>query len=103
MPCSCDFLGISPCRHVAARQAATSPCKYLGEPLPLLQIRKLGLDALKGWTGCDHPAEPLGPVVCPCNRCGPNCPGYAAEPPEDQPRPVSAAAPPNATTFTVTT
>jgi len=57
---------------------AVLPCLHLGEPLTGLERERAGVDHSRLWTGCLHPALPLGPAVCGCRGCGPRCPGYAA-------------------------
>lgn len=62
--------------HPKAGKAATParvslPCLHLGRPLPPRPD-----DPRKRWSLCDHPQRPLGPDVCSCRGCGPNCRGY---------------------------
>lgn len=54
----------------------TLPCKFYGEPLSGLEREARGLGHTKLWTWCDNPTLPLGEVVCACQGCGPQCPGY---------------------------
>jgi hypothetical protein len=51
------------------------PCSYRGKP-----VRGLAApDLVRDWVACDHPKQPLGPVVCSCYGCGPRCPGYPSD------------------------
>lgn len=49
----------------------TLPCRFVGEA-------RLVEGSVSSWTGCGHPAKPLGDPVCPCRGCGPGCAGYEA-------------------------
>lgn len=61
------------------------PCRFVGHEIPGAQRAELGLAHNKRWSLCLHPEKPLGAqYVCPCNGCGPNCPGYS---PEEKPMP----------------
>lgn len=95
MGCSCDFLGISPCRHVMRQPLIHAPihnsngngkhalnkgpCSYRGKVVNGAILRQKGLDTRKEWVYCDHKHKPLGEVVCGCQGCGPNCYGYLSE------------------------
>jgi hypothetical protein len=58
---------------LAGRRIAL-PCVHLGDAA-----------GPKGWHVCEHDAEPLGVIVCPCKGCGPRCPGYAPAESENAP------------------
>ncbi len=62
-----------------ARSTSPSPCKYLAESLLGFEREQLGLDHSRDWKHCEHPTQPLGPVVCACAGCGVNCRGYTPE------------------------
>lgn len=59
---------LPPAKHVAV-------CEYRGRPT----APPPNGSPLRSWFLCEHPDQPLGPIVCPCNGCGPNCPGYKPE------------------------
>lgn len=62
--------------RAAARLRLVAPpageCVHLGKPA----APPAGRPAGRRWSLCGHPAAPLGPVVCPCDGCGPGCGGY---------------------------
>jgi hypothetical protein len=64
------------------------PCVHVGDDLTGPERQARGLDHARRWTRCEHPAQPLGEVVCGCRGCGPTCRGYQAETPDaaDLPR-----------------
>lgn len=64
---------------VNARMIPLKTCIHLGDELPSNAALERGLNPLRHWLYCEHPAKPLGPVVCQCQGCGPPCPGYTAE------------------------
>jgi predicted GH43/DUF377 family glycosyl hydrolase len=57
------------------------PCQYRGPSLTGFQRQALGLTHAQEWVACNHPAQPLGPVVCPCQGCGSGCSGYTVDAP----------------------
>ena len=61
------------------------PCIRLGKELTGFERQAAGLDHQRLWRHCDHPERPLGPHVCGCQGCGPNCRGYndGAPPPAE--------------------
>lgn len=55
------------------------PCEHEGRELTGLERTGLNLDHRRKWIECEHPDKPLGPNVCHCRGCGPNCPGYQSQ------------------------
>ena len=69
-----------PAKVVARPQSAPAvPCLNRGPAVP----PPAGKSPVRTYFRCDHPAKPLGAVVCPCTGCGPSCKGYEpdGEPP----------------------
>ena len=66
----------------AARKPSTdrvkAPCTFVGKPVPPPN----GKPSEKRWSLCEHPAQPLGNAVCPCEGCGPRCGGYSIATPD---------------------
>lgn len=66
-------------REIDAKMQAPEECKWLGKkPTPRERMRH-GLSLEKDWHHCDHPTQPLGEWVCPCQGCGVACGGYRVE------------------------
>lgn len=74
------------------------PCEYVGDELTAAERRIAGVDHLRRWTRCQHPARAslvgesrrkglavlaslhaTGRPVCPCKGCGVDCPGYVPD------------------------
>lgn len=65
------------------------PCRYAGDPLTVHAATALGLPKpTRKWQECQSPSRPF-PLssaqvrdhrgyVCPCQGCGPRCPGYVS-------------------------
>lgn len=48
-------------------------CEYRGK-----QIHpSVAPGPLRNYFPCNHPKQPLGAIVCPCQGCGPSCSGYS--------------------------
>jgi predicted GH43/DUF377 family glycosyl hydrolase len=54
------------------------PCQFQGRQR-LDWDRGVDLSVRREWHDCEHPDEPLGPIVTGAMGCGPACPGYAAD------------------------
>jgi predicted GH43/DUF377 family glycosyl hydrolase/predicted O-methyltransferase YrrM/GR25 family glycosyltransferase involved in LPS biosynthesis len=54
------------------------PCQFQGRQR-LDWDRGVDLSVRREWYDCEHPDEPLGPIVTGAMGCGPQCPGYAAD------------------------
>jgi GR25 family glycosyltransferase involved in LPS biosynthesis/predicted GH43/DUF377 family glycosyl hydrolase len=61
------------------QELTTVPCLYEGQDRPDYDSTGLHLQHRRRWLECDHPTQPVGPVVCARLGCGPTCPGYAAD------------------------
>jgi predicted GH43/DUF377 family glycosyl hydrolase len=64
-------------KHLGITTSAL-PCRFRSEdPVPAAVAYQSGLSPLRQWYECGHPEKPLGPLVCPCQGCGPQCRGYS--------------------------
>lgn len=55
---------------------APLPCLSLGDELTGEARDAVGLNHARTWHRCLDSEQPLGPFVCPCKGCGPDCPSY---------------------------
>ena len=64
-----------------ATRTAPKPCTHYerADRVPVARLIKLGLSTARDYRTCEHPAQPLGEFVCPCQGCGSACPGYTLE------------------------
>lgn len=56
------------------------PCWYAGS-----RVYPPVAPDTREWRECDHPRQPLGPMVCQCKGCGRGCAGYSVTLPQSEP------------------